>query len=114
MDKDGINALSQITEGINLVEKKGEDQNYLPITLTAKGKKKPFFVGDPGLYDTGQTTQWPIVMSKVLFVSQGGGLKPFNPHTQGEDPRGKWFPHGTSGGIYCPYLNTWVTQTATW
>ena len=27
-----INALSQVTKGINLVEKKGEDQNYLTAT----------------------------------------------------------------------------------
>ena len=50
---------------------------------------------------------------EVFFLSRGGDLiKPFNPYTQGEDPRGKWYPHGTSGGIYRPYLNTWVTQTA--
>ena len=92
MEEDGINALSQITEGINLVEKKGEDQNYLLITLTTKGKKKPFFVGYPGLYDTGQTTQWPIVMSKVFFLSNGGNLNHLTPtprvRIQGASHRG--------------------------
>ena len=49
------------------------------ITLTAKGKKKPLVVGYPGLYDTGQTTQWPVVMSKEFFVSRGGKLNHLTP-----------------------------------
>ena len=44
MEESGINALSPLTEGINLVEKKGEDQNYLPITFTFKGMKQPLFI----------------------------------------------------------------------
>ena len=104
IEESGINALSLLTEGINLVEKKGEDQNYLPITFTFKGKKQPFFL-TPRIVRYWQDNTVASVHVKVLSQHRGELLEP---HTKRDNPSGKRLSHGASGGICRPYHNTWV------